>query len=44
MGKIRFLPISVVSALVARQVGKRSLGLTWKVFDDQEAPKGHRIV
>ncbi len=45
MGKLFFLPVSIVSGLIAGQIGKRLFALTWGVFDDQEAPKAeHRDV
>lgn len=37
--KILFLPIGVVSGLVAGQIGKRLFALVWKMVDDEEAPK-----
>lgn len=45
MGKILFLPISIVSGLIAGQIGKKLFALMWGVIDDQEAPKAeHREI
>jgi nitrous oxidase accessory protein NosD len=41
MGKILFLPVSIVSGLIAGQIGKRLFTLIWGVIDDEEAPKAH---
>ena len=45
MGKILFLPISILSGPIAGQIGKKLFALMWGVFDDQEAPKAeHREI
>ncbi len=45
MEKIFFLPISIVSGLLAGQIGKRLFAMIWGIVDDQEAPKAqHRQV
>jgi Protein of unknown function (DUF4235) len=39
MDKILFIPVSVVSGLLAGQIGKRLFALIWRSVDEQEPPK-----
>lgn len=38
MAKILFIPVSIVSGLIAGFVGKKAFELIWGVIDDQEPP------
>ncbi len=45
MSKILFVPVSVLSGLLAGVIGKRLFGAIWGLIDDQEPPKPeHRRV
>jgi hypothetical protein len=45
MGKLLFVPVGIISGLLAGQIGKRLFTLMWGVVDDREAPKPeHRDV
>ncbi|MBV8987630.1 MAG: DUF4235 domain-containing protein [Solirubrobacterales bacterium] len=45
MSKVVFVPVSVVSGLLAGMIGKKLFGLIWGLIDDQEPPKPeHRQV
>ena len=45
MDKIFFLPVSIVSVLLAGLIGKKLFALIWGAVDEQEAPKSeHREV
>jgi hypothetical protein len=45
MDKLFFVPVSIISGLIAGQVGKRLFGLIWRLIDDQEPPQArHRDV
>ncbi len=45
MSKVVFVPVSVVSGLLAGIIGKKLFGLIWGLIDDQEPPKPeHRQV
>ena len=38
MAKILFIPVSIVSGLIAGFVGKKAFEVIWGVIDDQEPP------
>jgi hypothetical protein len=38
VAKILFIPVSVISGLIAGLVGKKAFEVLWGVFDDQEPP------
>lgn len=38
MAKILFIPVSIVSGLVAGLIGKKAFEALWGMFDDQEPP------
>jgi Protein of unknown function (DUF4235) len=38
MGKLLFIPFSVIGGLLAGVVGKKAFEALWSAFDDQEAP------
>ena len=38
MAKILFIPVSIISGLIAGFVGKKAFELIWGVIDDQEPP------
>ena len=38
MAKILFIPVGVVSGIIAGLIGKKAFEGLWGVFDDQEAP------
>lgn len=45
MGKLAFLPISIVDSLLAGVIGKKLFGVVWGLIDDEEPPKPeHRNV
>jgi hypothetical protein len=45
MGKILFIPVSILGGLLAGFVGKKVFELIWGVFDDAEPPEPeHRDV
>ena len=45
MSKVVFVPVSVVSGLLAGMIGKKLFGLIWGLIDEQEPPKPeHRQV
>lgn len=45
MTKVLFVPVSVVSGLLAGMIGKRLFNAIWGVIDDEEPPKPeHRRV
>ena len=38
MAKILFIPVSIISGLIAGFVGKKAFEMIWGVIDDQEPP------
>jgi Protein of unknown function (DUF4235) len=45
VSKVLFIPVSVVSGLIAGLIGKKVYGLIWGLIDDEEPPKAeHREV
>jgi hypothetical protein len=38
MAKILFIPVSILSGLIAGLVGKKLFALIWGLFDDQDPP------
>ncbi len=38
MAKILFIPVSIISGLIAGFVGKKAFELAWGVIDDEEPP------
>ena len=38
MAKILFIPVSIISGLIAGFVGKKAFEVIWGVIDDQEPP------
>jgi Protein of unknown function (DUF4235) len=45
VSKVLFLPVSVVSGLLAGLIGKKVFALIWGLIDDEEPPKAeHREV
>jgi len=45
MGKILFIPFSVIGGLIAGFVGKKLFDLAWGLFDEEEPPEPeHREV
>ena len=38
MAKILFIPVSIISGLIAGFVGKKAFELIWGVIDDEEPP------
>ena len=38
MAKILFIPVSIISGLIAGFVGRKAFELIWGVIDDQEPP------
>ncbi len=38
MAKILFIPVSIVSGLLAGLIGKKAFEALWGLFDDQEPP------
>jgi hypothetical protein len=38
MAKVMFIPVSIISGLIAGLVGRKLFDFIWGVFDDQEPP------